>query len=148
MTERWPTKDDLASARKRFEAAIPGWRAPAAFGVGLPGEADADGTSFPVVNRRSGYLSAVVLATVCGHASGTRTYPLSADELAEAVRLMSPAEACTDVGHPNTAAWRGILDEIEGTGRRAVAVFVGDPDEPAVDAHDARFRRLLDGQGA
>ncbi|WP_017538454.1 hypothetical protein [Nocardiopsis halophila] len=151
MTERWPTKDDLASARKRFEAAIPGWEAPAAFGVGLPGTsdtADADSTSFPVVNRRSGYLSAVVLATVCGHASGTRTYRLSADELAEAVRLMSPAEACTDVGHPNMTAWRGILAEIGGTGRRAVAVFVGDPGDPVADAHDARFRRLLDGQGA
>ncbi|WP_017626482.1 hypothetical protein [Nocardiopsis chromatogenes] len=154
MTARWPTKDDLASARRRFEEAIPGWEAPVAFGAGLVG---GDGTSFPTVNLRSGYLSAVVLATVCGHVSGTRTYALSADDLAEAVRLMSPAEACTDVRHPNLTAWRSILAEIEGTEgtesaegteRRAVAVFVGGLADPPADEHDARFRALLDTEGA
>ncbi|MDA2813991.1 hypothetical protein O4J56_25320 [Nocardiopsis sp. RSe5-2] len=149
MTAQWPTKDDLAAARKRFEEAIPGWEPPVAFGVGLVGD---DGTSFPVVNRRSGFLSAVVLGMVCGHASGTRTYDLPPYVLAEAVRLMSPAEACTDVRHPNLTAWRSILaeiegaeghDETEGTGRRAVAVFVGDFADPPADEHDARFRALL-----
>ncbi|MDA2806670.1 hypothetical protein [Nocardiopsis suaedae] len=149
MTARWPTKDDLAAARKRFEEAIPGWEPPVAFGVGLVGD---DGTSFPAVNRRSGFLSAVVLGMVCGHASGTRTYDLPPYMLAEAVRLMSPAEACTDVRHPNLTAWRSMLAEIEdtadtentaGTGRRAVAVFVGDFADPPADEHDARFRALL-----
>lgn len=154
MTARWPTKEDLAAARERFEEAIPGWEPPVAFGVGL---VDGEGTSFPAVNRRSAFLSAVVLGMVCGHASGTRTYDLPPHILAEAVRLMSPAEACTDVQHPNLTAWRSILAEIEGTEgtesaegteRRAVAVFVGDLADPPADEHDARFRALLDTEGA
>ena len=43
--------------------------------------------------------------------------PLSRAELAAAVESLAPAEACTALDHPNLAAWREVLAELEGTRR-------------------------------
>ena len=51
-------------------------------------------------------LPAVVLATILGHDGSTASLPVSAHQLAAAVESLAPAQACTEVEHPNLAAWR------------------------------------------
>jgi hypothetical protein len=137
----WSTKEDIAAAHGRFVAAIPGWKPPHAYGVGL---VQPDDTVFPVVNVGTAhFLPAVVLAMVCGHSRGTAVYLLSAERLGEVIALLAPAEACRDYEHPNLRAWRGIRETIEETGGHAVAVFVGDQSDPVTDIHDGRFRARL-----
>ncbi|MFD0598133.1 hypothetical protein ACFQZ4_42585 [Catellatospora coxensis] len=74
MLEQWRTIADLDAARQRFEAAIPGWQPPAAFGIArlVSGRA-----VFARVAVGDGFLPAVALATVCGHRGGSASYPLS-----------------------------------------------------------------------
>ncbi|HSA51725.1 MAG TPA: hypothetical protein VLH10_16640 [Yinghuangia sp.] len=145
-TERWTTPADLAAARAAFEAAIPGWRTPAAFALGIAArETRPEGPAvvFPVVNAGGGALSAVVLATVCGHRAGTATYRLTLDQLDAAIRLLAPAEACADVPHGNLTAWRAVRDDLAALGESAahpVAVFVADLADPPADAHDRVLR--------
>ncbi|AOS64918.1 hypothetical protein [Actinoalloteichus hymeniacidonis] len=139
MAEQWSTVDAIATARGLLEQALPGWVRPSAFGLG----GVVDGVaSFPAVNVDEGFLSAVVLATVCGHSAGTAVYPVDAATLDEAIMMLSPAEACRDYDHPNLAAWREIRETL-AHGGSAVAVFVGDQADPIVDEHDERFRAAL-----
>jgi hypothetical protein len=71
-----------------------------------------------VWNRQAHYLPPAVLGSVLRHDGSTAAIEVSADELAEAVRLLSPAEACTAYDHPNLLAWRQSL------GQHTVAVFI------------------------
>jgi hypothetical protein len=139
----WRTDEDLAAARQHFAAGIPGWKPPAAYGVA---RLDDGGLVFGHVNEPGGVhrLPAVVLATVCGHASGTATYELTADQLRRAVTLLAPAEAAVHWEHPNLWSWRGLLDGTGSAGRFR-AFFVADVDDPPVDARDAAFRAVLGG---
>jgi hypothetical protein len=139
--ERWVTDDDLAAARHRFGDAIQGWQPPVAYAVA---RVEDTGLVFGHVNEPGGQhrLPAVVLATVCGHASGTATYDLTSAQLAEAVRLLAPAEAATHWEHPNLWSWRGLLSGVPED-RRYVAMFVGDVDDEPVDDRDAELRRRL-----
>ena len=152
--ERWTTPEDLASARERLEAAINGYERPAAYALGLAGGDGAvvdDGAAaengaaaedvFPRVNRGGNFLPAVVLATVCGHVRGTATYALDEQRLQQAIDLLAPAEACTDLDHPNLAAWRQVRAELaDRPGAQVVAVFLGDlePSPP-----DGPYERVL-----
>ena len=129
MTERWETVEAIDAARERFEAAL-GWRRPAAWGL-----LDAAG-SVVKVNVGTGMLPGVVVAAVLGHRGGTRAYPLSTAQIDEAIAMAEPAEACTDIPHPNLGALRMLRDG------GAVAVFV-DADELAVDSDDAFVAALL-----
>jgi uncharacterized protein (DUF952 family) len=135
--EQWPTPEEIAAARQRFEAAIPGWVAPRAYGLGrLAG----DRVEFVRVNVAEHPLPAVVLATVCGHRGGSASYRLDAAGLARAVNLLAPAEVCTAYDHPNLAAWRRLLPELGDDS--AVAVFVADLDRPGDDRHVAALVEL------
>lgn len=140
--ERWTTTEKLAAARERMESAIGGYERPAAFALGLAADGDAKaGEVFPCVNRGQNYLSAVVLATVCGHVRGTATYILDQQRLQEAVDLLAPAEACTALDHPNLAAWRQVRAEAANRpDAQAVAVFLSDL-EPSPT--EGRYERLL-----
>jgi hypothetical protein len=137
MGERWETVEEITAARERFETAIPGWRRPAAYGVG---RLDADGSVvFARVNVGSNPLPAVVLATVCGHRVGSASYRVGRPVLERAVELLAPAEACTAFGHPNLWAWRDELLPALGPDDTVVAVFAvdldaadGDPDLEAL----------------
>ncbi|WP_026066164.1 hypothetical protein [Actinoalloteichus spitiensis] len=141
MTERWSTPDEVRRARERMEAAIPGWTAPAAFGVGVSIWDDVD---FPVVNVGTHRLAAVVLATVCGHASGSASYPLELADLDQAIELLTPAEACEEFDHPNLISWRRIRALLVADPRtRAVAAFCGDLDEPISDPSLLRLRAAM-----
>ena len=86
--EEWDTREKVNAARDRFAAAIPGWRFPAAFGIGrlVGGRAE-----FARVNTEAGMLPAVVLGTVAGHASGSASYVLDRVALERAIALAAPA---------------------------------------------------------
>jgi hypothetical protein len=133
MTEQWRTPEELDAARVRLERAIPGWQLPAAWAIGRAG--DHDTTVFEQVNVADGYLPAVVLATVVGHAHGSGSYPLTMTELDRAIAMLAPAEACTTMEHPNLTAMRTLRREL-APDDLAVVVFVGDlsdrTDDPGV----------------
>lgn len=140
MSERWETVEAISAARRRFEAALPHWRRPAAYGVGRP---DGDGVEFVRVNGEEHPLPAAVLATVCGYRGATGSFLLSRAELAWAVDLLAPAEACTAYDHPNLLAWRRLRDELPED-RTAVAVFVDDWGSPSDDPRVEALRKALD----
>lgn len=140
--ERWTTVEDLAAAREQLEAAIDGYERPAAYALGLVRDSDrAVGEVFPRVNRGGNFLPAVVLATVCGHARGTATYALDEQRVQRAIDLLSPAEACTAVEHPNLAVWRRVRAELaDRPDAQVVAVFL-DGLQPR--SSDGPYERLL-----
>ena len=146
MTEPdWSTPEGLAAIRDQLAATIDGWQAPVAYAVGLTPASSSAELEFPHVNAPGGRhgLPAVVLAKIVGHTSGNATYELSRSELAAAVETLRPAEACTAVDHPNLAAWRQALAELESNpARTAYAVFVGELDEPVASEAEATLRTL------
>ena len=123
MEEAWRTDEELVAARQRFAEMVPGYVAPATYGV-LRIDGDG-GYEFGHINGPGGghMLPAAVLASVCGHASGTQTYELTVEEFAGAVERLSPAEAATHVEHPNLWSWRRLLEGV-GAGSRFVVFFV------------------------
>ncbi|MEU8006448.1 hypothetical protein AB0B66_35265 [Catellatospora sp. NPDC049111] len=131
MLEQWRTIADLDAARQRFEAAIPGWRPPAAFGVA---RLVAGRPLFARVAVGDGFLPAAVLATVCGHTGGSASYPLTPADLDRVIALLTPAVACTDLPHPNLHAWRALRQQLS-LGEHALAAFAGDLSTPSPDPH-------------
>ena len=129
MGERWATPDEIATARARFEAAIPGWRQPGVYGVGRKVGADIE---FARINTSEHRLPAVILATVCGHVTGSVSYAIGVDGLDRAISLLSPAEADTSQPHPNLWAWRRFRATLAETDE-VVAVFDTDPGLPTDD---------------
>jgi hypothetical protein len=132
--DEWSTPVGLAAIRDRYAALTDGWQAPVAWGVAV------DGT-FTHVNRPGGShgLSAVTLGYTLKHDGSTATLPLSRTELADAVELLAPAEACAELEHPNLAAWRAALAD----GAELEAVFVRSLDDEVSSAADAALRALL-----
>lgn len=135
MTERWSTDDDLRLARERFSAPIDGWVQPVLHGIVTT---SADGTKrVQVVSGRDHRLPAIVLASVIGRRAGTSTEIVSDEQLREAIRLLSPAEAAAHIPHPNLWAWRRLITEdhvlIE-------AVFVDDLADDVSSAADRLLR--------
>ena len=141
--EAWRTDEDLASARQRFAAGIPGYLPPAAYGVA---RLDGERLTFGAVNGTGHIhrLPAAVLASVCGYTSRTATFPLPADGLREAVRLLTPAEAALHWEHPNLWSWRELLAGAAPTSE-FLAFFVADDGDAPVDDHDVAFRARLTG---
>jgi hypothetical protein len=115
VTERWETVEAVNAARAAMEARL-GWEQPVAWGL-----LTSDGAVVRA-NVRGGYLPAVALATVVGHRGGSSSYPLTASAIAEALALAGPAEACTEISHPNIAALR-MLD-----GGDAVVAYIAEAD--------------------
>jgi hypothetical protein len=115
VTERWETIEAINAARDAMADRL-GWEQPAAWGLLTP-----DGAVVRA-NVRTGYLPGVVLATVVGHRHGSASYALTPAAIAEAIALAEPAEACTDIPHPNIAALRVL------SGGEAVVAFVSEGD--------------------
>lgn len=138
MTQGWVTDDDLRNAYLAFAAQIDGWVEPEAHGII---EVAADGTrTVATANERNHKLPAVVLARVLGRVSGTETWELSLDQLAEGVELLSPAEAAVHMEHPNLWTWKRLLSEKPF---RLEVVFIDDlDDEPSSEA-DSLLRENL-----
>jgi len=133
--DEWGTLQGLKAIRQRLEGLIDGWRAPAAYGIALDGD-------FDHVNLPGGThgLPAVVLATVLKHDGDTATVELGRAQLDEAIRALQPAEACTDVPHPNLAAWRAVASAYDERGGVIEAVFVRDLADPVTSPTDAALR--------
>jgi hypothetical protein len=141
VSERWETDEDLSAARERFAAAIPGFVHPAAYAVA---RRDGERLTFGHVNEPGGMhrLPATVLASGCGYVATTGVYPLSREQLADAVERLAPAEAATHWAHPNLWSWRELL--ADGRADSAfLAFFLADTADPPVDDDDAQFRRVL-----
>ena len=143
MTELQPLLASLRSAD--------GYRAPAAWGVGLatPALAD-DGRTptadlldawFPVPNFGTAPVAADVTRHVIGAGSEHGTFALSGDDVEAVLELVrqvpGPAAA-----HPNRA-FMEILAGADLKGRVLVACFLFDLAEPPVDATDAYLRLHL-----
>lgn len=147
MTELdWSTPAGLAAIKERLAARIEGWQPPVAWAVAItPATSDPE-WDLPHVNAPGGShgLAAVVLASVLRHDGSTATVDVSPEQLAAAVEGLEPAQACTDVEHPNLAVWRGLLAEVEGNpARELVAVFVADLDDPVSSDVDGQLRALF-----
>jgi hypothetical protein len=114
---------------------------PAAYGVA---RVDAGLLAFGAINDVGSVhrLPAAVLASVCGYTSRTAIFPLTRDDLAEAVRRLAPAEAALHWEHPNLWSWRGLLDGADPSST-FVAFFVSDPADEPLDDLDAAFRARL-----
>lgn len=146
MEPDWSTPEGLAAIKDALAATIDGWRPPVAYAVGISPASSSPELEFPHVNAPGGThgLPAVVLAKLLGHVSGTQTYELSRSQLEAAVETLVPAQACTSVDHPNLAAWRTVLGELDSNpARTAYAVFIGDLDDPVESEADATLRTLL-----
>lgn len=115
MTERWETIEELNAARAAMEERL-GWERPAAWGL-----LTSDGAVVRV-NVRTGYIPAMAVATAVGYRGGSRSFPLTASAIAEAIAMAEPAEAYTEMPHPNIAALR-LLD-----GGDAVVAYVSEAD--------------------
>jgi hypothetical protein len=138
-SEDWSTRSGLREiARSRAER-ISGWRAPIAYAVGYRREGEWD---FPHVNQSDGThgLPVVLLAEYLHYASGTHEFSLSPAQLGEAIALLAPAEAATDVTHPNLLAWRAVAD---ADADEIAAVFIGSLDDESAGPADAALRSRL-----
>ena len=144
----WSTPEGLEAIREYLAARIRGWRQPVAHAVALSPASSSPEWVFAHVNAPGGRhgLPAVVLASVIGHDGSTATLPLSRHDLAAAVTSLEPALACTSVDHPNLAAWREVLADLEGNpAREAVAVFVADLGDPVGSEADGSMRATFEG---
>lgn len=133
--EEWSTTEGLAAVRDRMAEQIKGWQAPAGFGVALDGE-------FGHVNAPGGRhgLAAVSLATVLKHDGSTATLPMTLQQLDEAITTLAPAEACTELQHPNLVAWRELRKRYDEAPGALTAVFVRDPADAVTSPEDERLR--------
>lgn len=144
----WSTPQGLAAIRDHLAARLDTWHQPVAHAVGLSPATSSPEWVFAHVNTPGGThgLPAVVLATILGHDGSTATLPLGRSELAAAVESLAPAQACTSVEHPNLAAWRAVLAELDGNpAREAVAVFVADLEDPVTSEADGSMRATFEG---
>lgn len=146
MTADWSTPEGLAAIKDALAATIEGWQAPVAYGVGISPASSSPELEFPHVNGPGGThgLPAAVLAKIVGHSNGTQTYEISKAQLEAAVETLRPAEACTSVEHPNLAAFRTVVAELDSNpAREAYVVFIGDLDDPVSSEADATLRTLV-----
>lgn len=139
VEEDWSTLAGLHEIRRARSGRIEGWAAPAAYAVGFRRGSE---WVFPYINLPGGThgLPAVILAEVVGYSHGTREIFISAASLAQAITDLQPAEAATDVDHPNLGAWRAIA---AADPHEIVAVFVGSLDDPVAGSADAALRARM-----
>lgn len=143
----WSTPEGLAAIRDHLVGRIDGWTQPVAWAVGItPASSDPD-WEFPHVNVPGGRhgLAAAVLASILRHDGTTATVPVAVSQLAAAIEGLEPAQACTELDHPNLGAWREVLAEVEANpAREVVAVFVADLDDPASSDADGSMRATFE----
>ncbi|MDN3240962.1 hypothetical protein [Glycomyces tritici] len=128
LGDRWETREKIAAARERLTADLPGWKVPAAYGLGVY---DVSGELvFGHKNTGDHPLPAAVMATILGHEGGSESYEVDAATLQQAIRLLEPAGACRDYDHPNLADWKQVLKLLRGDRQlEARMVFVADFDD-------------------
>lgn len=143
----WSTPEGLAAIKDHLAGRIDGWTPPVAWAVGVTPASSDPGWEFPHVNAPGGRhgLAAVVLASILRHDGSTATTSVSVSQLAAAVEGLEPAQACTELDHPNLGAWREVLAEVEANpAREAIAVFVADLDDPVSSDADGSMRATFE----
>lgn len=146
----WSTPGGLAAIREHLESQIESYAAPVAWAVGITPASSSAELEFPHINVPGGAhgLAAVVMATILRHSHGTRTYDVALPELEAAIEALGHAEACTELDHPNLAAWRELHSEASSNpAREMCAVFIADLDDPVDSDADATLRAALEGHG-
>lgn len=145
VRQAWSTADELRDARLRFEALMPGYRAPVVHGTVLrheDGEAEVG-----AANHDEHLLPAAVLALLVGWDGVTRTVEVPGALLARAVDLVAPAEAAVAYEHPNLHAWRRMLGHLAGhPACRVVAVLVASEQDPVTGPYDELVRARAAGR--
>jgi hypothetical protein len=144
--EHWRTLDEIIAARTRIIASLSGWQHPAANGIGfVPLGEEPRAEHFPIVNTDEHLLPGVIASAVLGYRRGTCVLEVSRAALDLIIEQLEPAEACTEVPHPNLWMWRDTfrtqLDA--GTSGRVVAVFVASLDDPVAGPEDAALRAAI-----
>jgi hypothetical protein len=131
------TADEVYAFRDSLQATLDGYVQPRAYGVGVE---TTHGWRFPVTNTDGQHrLPAVVLASVIGYRHDTQALAMSPQQLASAIELLAPVEACTAFDHPNLWSWRDLISDHPGG--PFTAVFVGDEDaDGAQHAATVAFR--------
>ncbi|WP_435735765.1 hypothetical protein V5D56_13160 [Cellulosimicrobium sp. PMB13] len=140
--QAWATREELTAARLRFEALMPGYRAPAVYGTVVH---HADGTTeVGAANRGEHGLPAAVMSLLVGWDGVTRTLELPGALLARAAELLEPAEAARDLEHPNLRSWRRTLAHLAGhPGCRALVVLVADERDAPTSPYDVLVREQV-----
>lgn len=144
----WSTPAGLAAIREHLADEIEGWRDPVAHALALSPATSDPSWELLHVNEPGGRhgLAAVVLATILGHDGSTATLPVSTSQLDAAITSLEPAEACTEFGHPNLAAWRTAQQSLTANPQRElVAVFVADREDPVSSEADGEMRATFEG---
>jgi hypothetical protein len=144
--ESWQTLDEIIAARTRIIASLNGWQHPAANGIGfVPLGEEPRAEHFPVVNTNHHLLPGAIASAVLGYRRGSCVLEVSRTALDLIIERLEPAEACTEVQHPNLWMWRDTfraqLDA--GAAGRVVAVFVASLDDPVAGPEDAAFRAAV-----
>jgi hypothetical protein len=144
--ESWQTLDEIIAARTRIIASLSGWQHPAANGIGfVPLGEEPRAEHFPVVNTNDHVLPGAIASAVLGYRRGSCVLEVSRTALDLIIERLEPAEACTEVPHPNLWMWRDTfrtqLDA--GAAGRIVAVFVASLDDPMAGPEDAAFRAAV-----
>ena len=144
--ESWQTLDEIIAARTRIIASLSGWQQPAANGIGfVPLGEEPRAEHFPVVNTNDHLLPGAIASAVLGYRRGSCVLEVSRTALDLIIERLEPAEACTEVQHPNLWMWRDTfrtqLDA--GAAGRIVAVFVASLDDPVAGPEDAAFRAAV-----
>lgn len=146
MTE-WRTADEVLAAKAALVSAMPGWTTPDAYALGVVDDRGA--IDWRVTNHGNGHeLPGVVLGTILGHRSGSRSYTLDLHTFDEAIAALEPAGACDAFEHPNLWAWQRLRAEIsDGTvpaDAEIVVAFLDLASPTPDDAPVADLRRGLD----
>ncbi len=143
----WSTPAGLAAIKEHLAGRIDGWVQPVAHAVGVSSASSNPDWEFPHVNVPGGRhgLAAAVLASVLRHDGSTATLPMTSAHLEAAIEALAPAEACTELEHPNLAAWRTALGHADDNpARELIAVFVADLDDPASSDADGSMRATFE----
>jgi hypothetical protein len=145
LDERWTTDADLAAARDRFAAQVPGYVPPVAYALA---RRDPGGLVFGHVNQIGAArgLPAAALAVVCGYSNRSGTSTLDAEQVQEVLRRLAPAEAATHVPHPNIWSWRTLLEESTGN-EEFVAFYWAQEDDRPRTPDEAEFLALATPDG-
>ncbi len=144
--ERWETLDEIIAARTRIARSLVGWAQPAATGIGfVPLGEEPRADHFPVVNTDDHVLPGVIAASVLGYRRGSCVLEVSLAAFDTIIAALQPAEACTEVPHPNLWLWRDTFRPLisQGAVGRVVAVFLASADDPVAGPEDAAFRQAI-----